>query len=186
MGERCPVSKMSKQFTGDGQPQRGAEGGWGQSISPGPVGRHLAVPDEMACEEQAHMLHAFHEAGRTLCPLVASCSNTTTQHLGSRRHSKVPSSSECNRAEVLSPRRIMEPLMKGAWGGSSRSVSPGPGTQSAARAGMSSGLSLASPQGLQGGRWMSTSLPPGTEEKLEQATCCCPSPWTAGTKGQSS
>lgn len=108
---RCQNSSLAMASLSEGQ-----RGGWGQNISPGPVGRHLAVPDEMACEEQARMLHAFHEVGRTLCPLVASCSNTTTQHLGSRRHSKVPSSSECNWGEVLSPRRIMEPLMKVAWG----------------------------------------------------------------------
>lgn len=42
---RCQDSSLAMARLSEGQ-----RGEWGQNISPGPVGHHLAVPDEMACE----------------------------------------------------------------------------------------------------------------------------------------
>lgn len=41
---RCPVSMMSRQFTGGGQAQRGVRGKGGRDISPGPVGASSCSP----------------------------------------------------------------------------------------------------------------------------------------------
>lgn len=154
-----------------------------------PYRAHRAVPDEMACEWQECSLPFRRQAG----PYVhqwqaAAMPPPNTWDPGD--NSKVPSSSECNWGEVLSPSRITVPLMKVARGGSRRRTSPGPGTHSAAGSEyvfwVVVGISSGTPgQTVVPVRRMSESLPPGMEEKLEQPTCCCLSPWIAGTKGKS-
>lgn len=94
-------------------------GGMGAEHQSWPYRAHRAVPDEMACEWQGYSLPFMRQAG----PYVhqwqaAAMPPPNTWDPGD--NSKVPSSSECNWGEVLSPSRITVPLMKVAWGGSRR------------------------------------------------------------------
>lgn len=163
-------------------------GGWGQNTSPGPTGPHLAVPDEMAREQQERTLLAFREAGRTLCPPVASCSNATTQRLGPATTPKsLPP--ECNWGGPVT-RWGHGASDEGRLGTAAVVISPGPRHIQRQNQSVSSGLWTASVSSGTAAetvvlvRWTSESLPPRME-KLEHPTCCCSSPWTAGTKAKS-
>lgn len=186
MGGRCPVSKMSKQFTGDGQPQRGAEGDGGRT--PVLALQGLILLSLMRWPKSSRTLLAFREAGRTLCPPVASCSNATTQRLGPATTPKsLPP--ECNWGGPVT-RWGHGASDEGRLGTAAVVISPGPRHIQRQNQSVSSGLWTASVSSGTAAetvvlvRWTSESLPPRME-KLEHPTCCCSSPWTAGTKAKS-
>lgn len=96
-------------------------------------GHHLAVPDEMAREEQVRALPSI-VRGRQTRPSVHQRQVAATPPPSTGRpgeESRVPFSSACIWGGVLAPRDITEPCRKVVWG--SRCTSPGPGTCSAAR-----------------------------------------------------
>lgn len=117
VGGRCPVSMMSRQFTGGGRAQRGVEGGKGQRHQSWPW-RGIVLQSLMRWPVRSRNGPCLSsgEAGGTLCPPVAAAAVPPPSTWRPGDDSRVPFSSACNWGGVLSPSGIMEPLMKMAWG----------------------------------------------------------------------
>lgn len=114
MGGRCPVSKMSKQFTGDGQPQRGAEGDGGRT--PVLALQGLILLSLMRWPESSrneHSLPSVRQAGPYVHQWQAAAMPPPNAWVQRQLQSPFLLSVT---GEVLSPGGVMEPLMKVGWG----------------------------------------------------------------------
>lgn len=128
MRGRCPVSMMSRQFTGGGQAHRGAQGEKGQRHQSQPC-RGIILQSLMRRPVSSRTVLALafllsREAGRTLCPPVVS--QATTQNLVGIQVMTPASLSPLPVAgeRVLSSSELRKPLMKATWG---QWRAPGPG-----------------------------------------------------------